>query len=153
MLVGSQWVLIGVISDGSPNGWVAVLVDDIASVDSEPGGRFVRRALEHQQSWPAQGPLVPLVLSEGARALIVSAASYFPLVTLYVEREDPFHCFVGRPHDWTENSLSWQEMDLAATWSPELCEWNPGTITRVDFGGQYETALARVAELRSASVL
>ena len=148
VLVGATWVLIGVLNEGCPNGWVAVQADDIASAESEPGGRFVRRGLEHQRCWPADAPRAPLVLSEGARSLIVSAASYFPLVTLYVEREDPFHCFIGRPVTWTENYLSWQEMDLAATWSDEPCEWDLSTITRVDFGGQYETALARVAELR-----
>lgn len=148
VLVGSLWVLMSVLSDGDRNGWVALQVDDIASVHFEPGGRFVRRGLEHQQCWPAAAPSAPLVVSEGSRALIVSAASYFPLVTLYAEREDPFHCFVGRPLSWTQDHLRWQEMDLTATWCDDPCEWDLSLITRVDFGGRYETALARVAELR-----
>jgi hypothetical protein len=123
-------------------------VADIEWVEAAPGGRFVRRGLEHRRSWPARSPRTQVNLSEGADALIVSAASYFPLLTLYAEREDPVHCYIGRPVSWTRERLVWQEMDLDAAWGEELCEWDLSDITRVDFGGGYETALARVAELR-----
>lgn len=146
--VGALWVVVSVFSQGASNGWAALPLSEIESVRPEPGGRFVRRGLEHQRRWPARAPRAPLALSEGTKALIVSIASYFPLVTLYAEREDPSYYFVGRPLSSTTDTLRWQEMDLSASWSPEVCEWDISTISRVDFGGQYETALARVAELR-----
>lgn len=148
VVLGASWVLVSVLSDGCANGWVVLPVADIQSVDAAPGGRFVRRGLEHRRSWPAQPPRTQLNLSEGTDALIVSAASYFPLLTLYAEREDPFHCYIGRPLSWTSERLVWQEMDLGASWGEEPCEWDLRAITRVDFGGRYEAALARVAELR-----
>lgn len=148
VLLGASWVLLSVLSDGCANGWVALPIAAVHGVDAAPGGRFVRRGLEHRRSWPAQAPRTRLNLSEGTDALIVSAASYFPLITLYAEHEDPYHCFIGRPISWSPERLRWQEMDLAAVWSEEPCEWELDAITRVDFGGRYEAALARVAELR-----
>lgn len=148
VLLGTSWVLVSVLSDGCTNGWVALPITAIYSVEPAPGGRFVRRGLEHRRSWPVAAPRTRLNLSEGTDALIVSAASYFPLITLYAEHEDVHHCYIGRPISWTAECLTWQEMDLTATWGDELCEWELSTVTRVDFGGRYEAALARVAELR-----
>jgi len=148
VVLGAHWVVLSVLSDGCPNGWVVLSIADIISIQAAPGGRFVRRGLEHRRSWPSEAPRTRLCLSDGTDALIVSAASYFPLITVYTERQDPFHCFIGRPLSWTPERMMWQEMDRAAAWSAEPCDWDLTLITRVDFGGRYEAALARVAELR-----
>lgn len=146
--LGSEWVVVSVFSDGSANGWTTLPLQDVVAVSSAPGGRFVRRGLESRRAWPSSAPPASLALSHGPDALIVSAASCFPLVTLYDEREDPFHCFIGRPVSWNPYRLLWQEMNRAAAWEEDPCAWDLSSITRIDIGGRYETALARVAQLR-----
>lgn len=148
VVIEAAWVVLSVFNGGSANGWVSLRLADVVSVTLAPGGRFVRSGLEYRRSWPAEAPDDRVSLALGAPTLIASAASHFSLVTLFDEREDPYHCFVGRPISGTSKRLEWQEMDLVATWGNETFEWDVGTITRVDFGGRYETALARVAQLR-----
>jgi hypothetical protein len=146
--VGSQWTLLSAFSAGSPNGWILLRIADVTSVDVASEGRFVRRGLEFQRSWPARAPDTELSLSGDVRALIESAAEYFPLVTLYVENQHPGSFVVGRPIRWTLDRVGWQELSPDAAWESELTMYELAQITRVDVGGQYATALARIADLR-----
>ncbi|HEX8508422.1 MAG TPA: hypothetical protein VF635_02835 [Propionibacteriaceae bacterium] len=146
--VGSDWLLVSVYDNGAANGWVSLRIDDVADVSPAPGGQFVRRGLEYRRSWPARPPGTPLTLSSGPLALTLSAASAFPLVTLFAEGEDPYHFFLGRPVSWTTERMHWQEMNVAAGWEEEPVEWVLDSVTRVDIGGRYQAALARVAQLR-----
>lgn len=146
--VGSDWVLVSVYDNGAADGWVSLRTADLTSVSSAPGGQFVRRGLEFRRHWPARAPGTPLSLSAGPLALILSASSAYPVVTLFAEGEDPYHFFVGRPVSWTTEWLLWQEMNLAADWEEEPVEWDLSRVTRVDVGGRYQAALARVAQLR-----
>jgi len=146
--LGARWVLLSVVSGGSPNGWVAVQVEDLEAVSISPGGQFVRRGLVNHKSWPPSAPRVQLKLSAGPAELIESAAHYFPLVTLYGERQDPLTCAIGRPVCWTDGYLQWQQMRRDAAWDDAVTSCELEQITRVDLGGQYEMALARVADLR-----
>lgn len=146
--LGSRWVLFSVFSGGAANGWVAVRVSDIVAVSLAPGSEFLRLGLEYRRAWPAASPRAPLALSQDARALITSASSTFPLVTLYAEGEDPHSCSIGRPLNWADDRLLFHEMNASADWEEEPSEWQFSVISRVDVGGRYETALARVARLR-----
>jgi hypothetical protein len=146
--VGTRWALVSVVSDGAPNGWVAVRVEDIVTVDQAAGGRFVQRGLASQAAWPAAAPSNALALSGSVQALVMSAASAFPVLTLYVERQDPACIIVGRPAGWAEGYLLWQEMNLSAAWDEGASSWDPAQITRLDVGGQYVDALNRVSDLR-----
>jgi len=146
--VGSRWVVVSVISEGAPNGWVALLVDDIVAVGLAPGGRFVRRGLEFHHAWPAALPACALALTDDVQALIRSAAPTFPVMTIYVERQDPVRIVIGRPTGWAHDQVQWQEMNLEAAWEETATTWQRSLITRLDLGGQYESALSRVSDLR-----
>lgn len=147
--LGTTWVLLSVLSNGATNGWVAVTISDIGSVQQAAGERFVRRTLEFQRRWPASAPERALALSGHAGALVESAASVFDLVTVYLERLDPLSCVIGRPMSSTRSCLHWQQMTPDASWDEELTHYDVSDITRVDIGGQYESALIEVARLRT----
>jgi hypothetical protein len=148
--LGTHWVLLNVVSQGSPNGWVALPVADVEAVAHAAGGRFVRRGLESQSYRAAVAPEAALNLSGSVAALLVSAASSFPLVTFYTERRDPHSCVIGRPVRWGDDDFCWQELDENAVWRLLPTSWVADDVTRMDIGGQYETALSRVADLRGA---
>jgi hypothetical protein len=148
--LGTHWVLLNVISQGSPNGWVALPVVDVEVVAHAPGARFVRRGLESQSYRAGVAPEAALHLAGSTTALLVSAAASFPLVTFYTERRDPHSCVIGRPVRWGDDDFCWQELDENAVWRLHPSSWAAADVTRMDIGGQYETALSRVADLRGA---
>lgn len=146
--VGEVWALLKVFDAGYADGWAAVMLDDIEMVEAITAGRFVRRGLEAQNAWPARPPAVQLDLSGGARGLVLSACEYFSLITLHSEREHPGTFEIGRPVCWPPGRLEWQQLNRDAGWDEQLTSYDHSSITRLDVGGRYATALSRVAELR-----
>ena len=146
---GLRWALISVLADGRANGWVALRVHDIERIEVADGGRFIRRGLEFEGSWPPPRPAADVRLSGGTRALVESVAASFCLLTAYQERIDPVTMHVGRPSSFSADALVWQAMDPAACWDPDVTVLRSAQVTRLDFGGQYESALTHAADLRS----
>ncbi|MET1008000.1 MAG: hypothetical protein ABWX96_20785 [Propionibacteriaceae bacterium] len=146
--VGPVWALLSVISEGAPNGWVALRVGDIVAVEEAPGARFVQRGLESLAAWPAVAPRAQLALSGTVCELVFSAAAAFPVLTLYVEHQDPARIVIGRPVGRAGEQLDWQEMTVEAAWAEIPTSLDSAQITRLDLGGQYEKALNRVSDLR-----
>ena len=73
--------------------------------------------------------------------LLLSAGRAFPLVTIHRERIDPEVCFIGRVQGIDRGRLSLLEIGPDAKWEDSPEEYRVGEITRVNFGGDYETAL------------
>jgi hypothetical protein len=146
---GPRWVLVAVVVDGSANGWVALRLHDIVGIETADGGRFIRRGLEFQGSWPPQAPVDDVRLSGGTRALVESVAASFCLLTAYQERVDPVMMHVGRPSSFSPDLLKWQGMSPETRWETEVTVLRAAEVTRVDFGGRYESALTHAANLRS----
>jgi hypothetical protein len=146
--LGSHWVLLSVFDGGSPNGWSAVRLADVCAVGAASEGRFVRRVLETQESWPSGAPATEIQLSDGLKELVESATHYFSLVSIFLESEHAVNFFIGRPIRWTPTRLDWQELGRDASWDQETSSYEQAAISRVDIGSRYATALSRISELR-----
>jgi hypothetical protein len=71
----------------------------------------------------------------------VSAGGLFPLVTVHREVMDPDVCWIGRILGVDRGSVSLLEITPDATWEEKPESFRLSEITRVNFGGDYETAL------------
>lgn len=91
--------------------------------------------------WPPAGAEVDL---DGTAELVRTASEVAPLVTLHFERDDPTVCFIGRPVRFTKTSVQLLEIDPQAEWEASPSKWRLADVTRVDFAGRYEQALALV---------
>jgi hypothetical protein len=80
-------------------------------------------------------------------ALLRSASFAFPLVTIHRESADPDVCHIGRVVSVTDKALTLHEVTPGATWDDGMSVYKLREITRVDVGGGYEEALARVARV------
>lgn len=147
--LGPQWLLLRVSDGPSANGWVALRTRDVSGVDPADGARFARRGLEGQRSWPPAAPTSTVSVTGGTRALLGSVAAAFSVVTMYRERRTGASCLVGRPGLFFPGEVEWQELSPDAVWQRHVTLCRSSAITRIDFGGRYELALAHAADLRA----
>jgi hypothetical protein len=80
----------------------------------------------------------------GWSELLKSAGQRFPLITVSRERADNNACQIGRVVSHNRISFELEEVDTDASWCGRH-RYRFSDVTRVDFGGGYEDALARVA--------
>ena len=128
------------------DGYVVVRVSEITSVDTAFASRqFVQRALRlrgHRRRPPAAA--FPL---QDVLAVLAAAQARFPLVTLHQERRNRRVCWVGQVQSFTPAGVVLRELTPSAAWDRAI--WYPiASLTRIDFGGSYEAALALVAKVR-----
>ena len=124
------------------NGYLALRLSDVSRVKRCGGpDDFVGRALAARGEWPPAPVDVDL---DSVAGLIKTAADVAPLVTLLVEEDDPNVCFIGRPVRFTDRSVRLLEITPKAKWAQRPTKWAFKDVTRVDFGGRYEDALAVV---------
>lgn len=91
--------------------------------------------------WP---PTTPEVVLDDTAGLVRTAALAWPLVTLHFELDNPDVCYLGRPAGFTARSVRWRDISPQAEWDDEVALRQLARVTRVDFGGRYEDALAIV---------
>jgi hypothetical protein len=77
-----------------------------------------------------------------------TAARRFPLVTVHEENKNSEVCWIGRPVGFERASVELQEVTPAGRWSPRTRRYQLRSITKIDFGGGYEAALAAAAGSR-----
>lgn len=102
---------------------------------------FVGRALAARNQWPPRGAEVDL---DSVGGLLKSASQIAPLLALYTEEDDPTVSFIGRPVGYTARSIHLLGIGTQAKWRKKPDTWKFSNITRVEFGGRYEEALALV---------
>ncbi len=73
--------------------------------------------------------------------MLLSAGRSFPLVTVHREAIDPEVCWIGRILGVERSRVSLLEITPDATWEEKPECFRLSEITRVNFGGDYETAL------------
>lgn len=140
---GKVWLLLALVDPNLYlNGFAAIRLRDISKVKPPKSASFVRRALEMRGEWPPAGANVDL---DGVEALVRSAAEVAPLVNLQFERDLPEVCYIGKPVRFTKSSLHLLEVDPQAEWEKRPSKWLLADVTRVEFLGRYEEALALVA--------
>ncbi len=147
MKVGSGIVLLHLLDEGIRlDGYSIIRLTDITKVEvPAPRSTFYHEALRIRGQ-RAQTPRA-IVLSD-LGAAITSAGRRFPLVTVHPERKDKGICWIGKPLVIARGVLVLSYIDPGAVWDGEQrCRLRD--ITKVDFGGAYETALAEVAKARA----
>jgi hypothetical protein len=141
--LGDEWMLLHEL-DGNwmrLNGYIAFRVQDIERV--KPHTSFAARALElcGERAFPQ-----PDILLLDLPGLLSSADAHFPLVTIHLDDEGTDSFRVGRVQKTTEKTVTLRKIDVEANWVQEPERFRLRNITRVEFGGGYETALWQVAE-------
>ena len=79
--------------------------------------------------------------------LVKSIAQHYPLITFHPEKKKPDVCYIGPLVSITEQTVTVDDLNSNGEWSG-LRLIKISDVTRVDFGGGYEEALAVTAPKR-----
>lgn len=139
--LGEDWALLHQLYDVRLNGWAAVRLDTVASVGSEGREALAVRALRARGQ--RQGPIDVDLTS--ARTVIETMADALPLVALNREVLHPGESNIGRPYRFSKKRIHLQEVTTEATWELKPYALRLSDVTRVDAGGDYESALYQLA--------
>ena len=137
-------VLLHILDDNIRlNGYSVVLSKNISGIDLRPKYKtFYGAALARRRLKP--GAPRGVIISDLAE-LIPMVAKNFPLLTIHRERTSPNTCDIGQFHSLTVHSLTLQPISPNAEWEKKLFRCRLSSITKVDFGGEYEEALSLVS--------
>jgi hypothetical protein len=125
------------------NGYIVLRREDIRRYRIRDDGEFfLHRALKLKGIEPVLQPQINLL---DFPELLASANERFPLITIHREIMNPETCFIGRVQKQTDKTVTLEEISPAAKWE-RTRRYNFKDITRIDFGGGYEEALALVAQ-------
>jgi len=147
-IVGSSTKLLALATIGEtrPDGFEVFRRADVSRLQApDPYADFVEAALRLRGETLPRFPKIDL---GSWRSVVTGAARRFPLVTLHTELRDPDVCFIGRPIRLTTRGVTLHTIAPGAVWDDERTfAW--ADLTRVEFGGVYEDALALVAASRA----
>lgn len=141
--IGPALFMVALIGDDlRPNGFQTFRLRDVRrlQVPHKCAG-FVETSLRLR----GERPRTPKVRLDRFAGLLRTASRLFPLVTIHREGVDPHVCEIGRVLEVDDRHVRLLEIDPDARWHAEPSEYRISQITRVDFGGGYEQALALVA--------
>jgi hypothetical protein len=141
--VGPELVLLQVIDPAIVlDGYSVLRIADVSAIDeSFESADFILRALRLREQIPRWPRAVRL---DGVQALIESVARQFPLITLHRERTDEGCCWIGRVRAVDDSAVTIDYITPSARWDGQE-RYELDSLTRIDFGGRYEEALALVA--------
>ena len=138
--------LVHELHDFVPRGYQVIRNRDVAAyrVETNPQS-FARLAVRLLRLQPVPAPGVTVA---DWPAVLRSSGARFPLLTVHFEAKDPDVCYVGRFARATTRTFMLELIDSDARWIGERT-FAVAELTRLDFGGSYETALLRVARHRA----
>ena len=136
-------ILLNVISTDVVcfNGYTAIRRHDVRKMKVNRKNAFMIRALE-LKGYAASEPSGISIANWPE--LLESVNRKFPLFAIHQEWLDNEVCYIGRLAARTATTFGLKEIDPDARWSRSR-SYNFKDLTRVDFGGGYEDALARLA--------
>jgi hypothetical protein len=123
------------------NGYSVIGRREVTRVKVQRKDAFLARALRLKHLSPRMPPGISI---ESWQELLESVNRQFPLFTIHQERLDNEVCYVGRLAASSPTSFGMKEIDPDARWS-RARSYKFKDLTRVDFGGGYEDALAHLA--------
>jgi hypothetical protein len=127
------------------NGYAAVREQDISHYRVLSKSEYWQcRAIKHFGLRPVR-PDGILVAS--LPDLLKSVAKHYPLIVIHPERKKPDVCYIGPLISMTERTCTIEDLDCNAEWTgPRRIRLED--VTRVEFDGGYENALAATAPKR-----
>lgn len=139
--IGTDWILLASLRDGGYlDGYTALRIQDLRLVEAE---ETFLPVLTKDAQWPPKKPSTLDIANP--RTILETAAAEETLVAVFQEAKRPDTCLIGAPMDWGKKSVWLLTVDPAAQWEDFLIKLPFKDITRISFGGDYETALLRVA--------
>jgi hypothetical protein len=146
MIIGfsPSLVLLQILNDEIKlNGYSIIRRRDISRFQPAEHADFYSKVLKLRHL----APRIPRgVMLDTVSSAIASSARRYPLITIHQERKDPDCCYIGTPHLITNTTLHLKCINHGATWDPDPFQYRLDSITRIDFGGAYEEALAIASE-------
>lgn len=128
------------------DGYSVLRVKDITRVEEKPKFvDFYMEALKLRGYAPKRPVGIRLTC---IAAILESVNKHYPLVTIHREKIVKDVCSIGRIEKLTDKSLILQWLTPGAQWDGYSPRYKLKSITRIDFGGLYEDALARVARIQ-----
>lgn len=149
--LSERWLLLLLVGDGVVySGFQAFRLQDISAIAvPSPRAQFYQAVLRKRK---LRRPATPKVELTNTARLLSSAALCFPLVTIHREIADPEVCHIGLVQSVNRTFVALLEITPDAAWESASTKYRLAEITRVDFGGPYEEALALVSEPANAIV-
>jgi hypothetical protein len=142
-----DWILFHVLNTDvfELNGYTAIRSGDVKNYRAFDRGEFWQnRAVGQFKLNPVRPPGISLTsLSD----LLESIGRSYPLITIHPEKVKPDVCYIGPLLSIAKATFTIDDLDCNAEWSgPRRLRFSD--VTRVDFGGGYEEALAATAPKR-----
>jgi len=127
------------------NGYTAIRTEDVKDYRDFNKDKFWQnRAARHFKISPVRPVGISL---SSVPALLASISKRYPLITIHPERTRPGICYIGPLLSMTEATFTIDNLNCNAEWTgPRRLKFSD--VTRVDFGGGYEEALAFTAPKR-----
>jgi hypothetical protein len=141
--LGADWVLMATIEHAiRPKGFEALRLKDITKYhDPAPHAAFVEAALAKKKIRRPE----PLNIDMTNAISILAGANQYSLVTIHREIADADVCHIGKVASFTKRSVLLLEITPDATWDEDPTPYALSEITKIDFAGPYEEALALVS--------
>ena len=140
--IGPDFVMLAEVSDHIRfNGFGCYSLADIKNLQPSPYPDFVETALEKLGETQPETPAVAL---NSVDDILTTAGNLFPVITIHTEAGAPGVCYIGAIVS-LEGGVVWmREIGPDAAWDAQPTARRLDEITRIDFGGAYETALTLV---------
>ena len=127
------------------NGYSAIRTDDVRDYrDFNKNDYWQNRVARHFKISPVRPAGISLT---SIPELLASISKRYPLVTIHPERTKPGICYIGTLLFMNKATFTIDDLDSDAEWSGTR-RLKFSDVTRVDFGGGYEQALALTAPKR-----
>jgi hypothetical protein len=140
-----QHVLLHLVGDDIRlDGYAVLRVRDVTEVRSDfDAYQFIEKALHLRHMTPQRPALVDL---NSVESILASIGEHYSLVVVHCETVDQDGCFIGEIDSICGKTFQLREIDREAKWAG-VKRIRLDDVTRIEFDGGYETALAQVAGL------
>ena len=138
-----RYALLHVVDDRIElDGYVILRTEDITEVECEfPSLKFIEKALAIRRMQPERPALVDLTSME---SILRSIDEHFPLLVVHREQVNGDECWIGSLDSVGDKTFLLNAMNPEAKWNGAK-RFRFDEVTRIEFDGGYETALAQVA--------
>jgi len=128
------------------NGYAVLRIQDITRFDDElKFVDFYMEALKLRGYTPDRPVGICL---DSTASILESVNKQYPLVTVHREAIRNDECTIGRIEKLTDKRVTLRWLTPGAKWDGYSPRYKLKSITRIDSGGLYEDALARVAQIQ-----